>query len=162
MIMEKPVVNSVSAVDKQIVRATLIIPLAITIICSTFDILFHIRLKMVEFTVLEEWMFWGLGLLISYFFPSLVATAGSLEWQYFFTDNFSGIKRGKGLLLSILTLIYFVLYIIYLLFADTIFIYVFTGINVLYVYVVLNKCIDEQVLKRSSTKPSNNVENYPV
>lgn len=82
-------------------------------------------------------------------------------WQYYFTDNWSGVKEEKGLLLFVLTCIYFLLYIIYLLFADTGFIYVFTLINVLYVWVVLNKCIDEKILKRFSNRPKNKVKNVP-
>lgn len=159
--MKKQVINNVSAVDIQIVQATLIIPLAITIVCSTFDILFHIRLGTVEYKTYEEWVFWILGMLISYFFPSFLASAGSLVWQYYFTDNWSGIKEEKGFLLFALTCIYFLIYIIYLLFADTRFIYVFTIINALYVWVVLNKCIDEKILKRFSNRPKNKVKNVP-
>lgn len=159
--MKKQVINNVSAVDIQIVQAALIIPLAITIVCSTFDILFHIKLGTVECKTCEEWVFWILGMLISYFFPSFLASAGSLVWQYYFTDNWSGIKEEKGFLLFALTCIYFLIYIIYLLFADTGFIYVFTIINVLYVWVVLNKCIDEKILKRFSNRPKNRVKNVP-
>lgn len=160
--MEKQVINNVSAVDIQIVQATLIIPLAITIVCSTFDILFHIRLNTVGCETFEEWIFWILGTLISYFFPSFLASAGSLVWQYYFTDNWSGVKEEKGLLLFFLTCIYFLIYIIYLLFANTGFIYVFTIINVLYVWIVLNKCIDEKILKRFSNRPKNKVKNVPL
>lgn len=105
--MKKQVINNVSAVDIQIVQATLIIPLAITVVCSTFDILFHIRLGTVGYEVCEEWVFWILGMLISYFFPSFLASAGSLVWQYYFTDNWSGVKEEKGLLLFVLSCIYF-------------------------------------------------------
>lgn len=159
--MKKQVINSVSAVDIQIVQATLIIPLAITVVCSTFDVLFHIRLGMVSYKICEEWVFWILGTLISYFFPSFLASAGSLVWQYYFTDNWSGVKEEKGLLLFFLTVIYFVLYIVYLLFANTRFIYVFTVINILYVLLVLNKCMDEKILRRRSNRPKNKVKNVP-
>lgn len=159
--MKRQVINNVSAVDIQIVQATLIIPLAITGVCSTFDILFHIRLGTVGYEVCEEWVFWILGTLISYFFPSFLASAGSLVWQYYFTDNWSGVKEEKGLLLFFLTLIYFVIYIVYLLFANTRFIYVFAIINVLYVWLVMDKCIDEKILKRFSNRPKNKVKNVP-
>ena len=159
--MKKQVINNVSAVDIQIVQATLIIPLAITVVCSTFDILFHIRLRTVEYEVCEDWVFWILGMLISYFFPSFLASAGSLVWQYYFTGNWSGIKEEKGLLLFVLSCIYFFLYIIYLLYEDTVFIYVFTIINVLYVWLVLNKCMDEKILKRFSNRPKSKVKNVP-
>lgn len=158
--MKKQVINNVSAIDVQIVQATLIIPLVITGICSTFDILFHIKLDMVNYKSCEEWAFWILGTLISYFFPSFLTSAGSLVWQYYFANNWSRVKKEKGLLLFSLTFIYFVLYIIYLLYADTAYVYFFTVINILYVWLVFNKCMDEKI-KRFSNKPKNEANNAP-
>lgn len=159
--MKKQVLNNVSAVDIKIAKATLIIPLAITIICSTFDILFHIRLNMVNCKNYKEWGFWILSTLISYFFPSFLALAYSSLWQYYFTDNWSGIKKGQGLLLFILTSIYFFLYIVYLLFANTPFIYAFIAINILYVWIVLNKCVNEKIFEKCSNRPKNKAKNIP-
>ena len=105
--MNEQVKNDVSAADIQTVQATLIIPLAITGICSAFDMLFHIKLGMIELDGVNEWICWILGTLISYFFPSFLASASTLFWQYYFTDSWVGIKEGKGLLLGIITLLYF-------------------------------------------------------
>ncbi len=159
--MKNQVINNVSAVDIQTVQATLIIPLAITAICSAFDMLFHIRLGMIELKTFDEWLFWIFGTLISYFFPSFLASAISLFWQYYFTNSWVGIKTGKGALLGISTLLYFVFYIIYLLFADTWFIFIFVLVNIIYVWYVLNQCIDKKVLKKNSIAPKDKVANNP-
>ena len=159
--MKNQVINSVSAVDIQTVRATLIIPLAITTICSCFDMLFHIKLGMIELNSFGQWLFWIFGTLISYFFPSFLASSSSLFWQYYFTDSWAGIKEGKGFLLGASTLLYFLLYIVYLLFADTWFIFVFVVVNIIYVWYDLNKCIDEKILKKVSITPNDKVINNP-
>jgi len=159
--MKNQVINNVSAVDIKTVRATLIIPLAITTICSTLDMLFHIKLGMIELNRFDEWLFWIFGTLISYFFPSFLASSSSLFWQYYFTDSWAGIKEGKGLLLGASTSLYFLLYIIYLLFADTWFIFVFVIVNIIYVWYVLKKCIDEKVLNKFSIAPNDKVTNNP-
>lgn len=160
--MKNQVKNDVSAADIQTVQATLIIPLAITVICSTFDMLFHIKLGMIELKGVMEWLYWIFGALISYFFPSFLASASSLFWQYYFTNSWAGIKKGKGLLLGIITLLYFVFYVIYLLFADTYFIFVFVILNILYVWCVLKKCLDEKILKKVSITPNDKVINTPT
>lgn len=160
--MKNQVKNDVSAADIQTVQATLIIPLAITVICSTLDMLFHIKLGMIELNGVKEWLYWIFGALISYFFPSFLASASSLFWQYYFTNSWTGIKKGKGLLLGIITLLYFVFYVIYLLFADTYFIFVFVILNILYVWCVLKKCLDEKILKKVSITPNDKVINTPA
>lgn len=159
--MKNQVINNVSAVDIQTVRATLIIPLAITTICSAFDMLFHIKLGMIKLNGFGQWLLWIFGTLISYFFPSFLAASSSLFWQYYFTDSWAGIKEGKGFLLGASTLLYFLLYIVYLLFADTWFIFVFVVVNIIYVWCVLDKCIDERILKKVSIAPNNKVVNDP-
>lgn len=160
--MKNQIINSVSAYEINIVRSSLMIPLLITVVCSTLDLFFHIRFNMVDFECCEECVFWVLETLISYFFPTFLSATVSLIIQCFvFTDNWSGVKDEKGFLLIILTLIYLVLYIIYLTFTNTKFVYVFCVINILYVWLVLNKCIDEKILKRLSTKPNNTVKNVP-
>ena len=153
--------NNVSAVDIKTVQATLIIPIAITFICSTLDILFHIQFKMINYRTFNEWGFWVSKTLISYFFPSILALAYSSLWQYYFTDNWSGIKKEQGLLLFILTSIYFFLYIVYLLFANTPFIYAFIAINILYVLFVFKKCMNKKIFKKCSNKPKNKIKNAP-
>lgn len=160
--MKNQVKNDVSAADIQTVQATLIIPLAITVICSTLDMLFHIKLGMIKLNGVMEWLYWIFGTLISYFFPSFLASASSLFWQYYFTNSWAGIKRGKGLLLGIITLLYFLFYVIYLLFADTNFMFVFVILNILYVWCVLKKCLDEKILKRVSIAPNDKVINTPT
>lgn len=160
--MNEQVKNDVSAADIQTVQATLIIPLAITGICSAFDMLFHIKLGMIELDAVNEWICWILGTLISYFFPSFLASASTLFWQYYFTDSWVGIKEGKGLLLGIITLLYFLFYIIYLLFADTNFIYAFVILNILYVWCVLRKCMDGKILKKVSGTPNDKIINTPT
>lgn len=159
--MGKKVLNNVSAVDIQIVQATLIIPLAITIICSTFDILFHIHLKMTNCNTFNEWGSWVSTTLISYFFPSILALICSLLRQQYFTDNWSGIKEEKKLLLFFLTFIYFLLYIIYLLFLNTLFVYVFIAINIFYVLFVFKKCVNKKIFKKCSNRPKNKIKNAP-
>lgn len=159
--MKKQVVNNVSANDVRMVQAALVIPLAITILCSTFDILFHIRLDNTEFKNCEECLLWMVETLIAYFFPSFMAIACSMAWQYFFTDIWSGIKEEKGNILACATLIYFVLYIIYLLFENTIFVYAFVVISLIYVWLVLKKCIDGRIFIRSSNRPKSKIINFP-
>ena len=146
--MKNRIENDVSDDDIQIARATLIIPLAITIICSTLDMLFHVKMGIIKLNGVINLLYWMAGTFISYFFPSFLASACFLLWQYYFTNSWSGIKQGKGLLLGIITLLYFLFYIIYLLFANTIFVFVFIILNILYVWCVLKKCLDERVLKR--------------
>ena len=157
--MKNQVKNNVSATDIQETQATLIIPLAITIICSTLDMLFRIKLGMIKIELLSDGIVWVLGTLISYYFPSFLALSCSLLWEYYFTDGWTGIKAGKGRLLFSSTVIYFVFYIIYLLCADTVFIYVFVVINIIYVWVVLKKCMDEKVLKGVSVAPNDKIRN---
>lgn len=147
--MENRIENDVSDNDIQIARATLAIPLAITIICSTLDMLFHVKLGIIKLNSVIKFLYWIAGTIISYFFPSFLASACYLLWQYHFTNSWSGIKKGKGLLLGITTLLYFVFYIIYLLFANTIFVFVFIILNILYVWCVSKKCLDEKVLKKN-------------
>ena len=153
--MKNQVKNNASAENITEVRAALIIPVVITIMCSTFDMLFHVKLGMVHFHGLSEWVYWIFGTLISYFFPSFFASAVSLIWQYYFTEGWAGIKEGKGISLGISTFIYFCFYIIYLLFSDSFFVYIFTALNILYVKFVLSKCVDEKILScRIINKPS--------
>lgn len=134
--MKNQVKNDVSATDIQTVQATLIIPLAITVICSTLDMLFHIKLGMIKLNGVIEWLYWIFGTLISYFFPSFLSSASSLFWQYYFASSWAGIKKGKGLLLGVITLLYFVFYVIYLLYGNTNFIFAFVILNILYVWCV--------------------------
>ena len=157
--MGNQVKNEAGAVDIQAVRAALLIPLVITVICSTFDMLFCIRLNMLELGSNEDVLFWVFKTLISYFFPSFFAAAVTLLWQYYFADVYSGVKAEKGLLLGISTLVYFFLYIIYLLYADTYYIIFFVIINLLYVWVVINKCIDDKILNKISTVPKGKAVN---
>lgn len=160
--MKNQVKNDVSATDIQTVQATLIIPLAITVICSTLDMLFHIKLGMIKLNGVIEWLYWIFGTLISYFFPSFLSSASSLFWQYYFTSSWAGIKKGKGLLLGVITLLYFVFYVIYLLYGNTNFIFAFVILNILYVWCVLKKCLDEKVLKKVSIIPNDKVINTPT
>lgn len=157
--MKNQVKNDVSVDDIQAIQADLIIPLVITIICSTFDMLFHIKLGMIELDGIMKWLYWIFGTLISYFFPSFLASAISLFWQYYFTNSWSGIKNGKGKLLGIITLLYFFFYVLYLLFADTNFMFIFVILNILYVWCVLKKCLDEKILKKVTTTPNDKVIN---
>lgn len=159
--MKKQVLNNVSAIDVQAVQASLAIPLMVTSICVMLDILFHIRLKMVNCKNFAELAFWISSILISYFFPSILALACSLFWQYYFSDNWSGVKNEKGCLLFLLTLIYFVTYLVYLLYADTVFRYAFVVMNISYVLIVLNKCMDEKIFKKCSNRPKNKIKNAP-
>lgn len=161
-IMKNQIKNNVSATDIQTVQATLVIPLAITIICSTFDMLFHIKLGMIKLNGVMKWSYWIFGTLISYFFPSFLASASSLFWQYYFTNSWAGIKTGKGLLLGGITLLYFLLYVVYLLFADTSFTFVFVLLSLLYVWFVLKKCLDEKIFKKVSITPNDKVMNTPI
>lgn len=160
--MKNQVKNDVSATDIQTVQATLIIPLAITVICSTLDMLFHIKLGMIKLNGVIEWLYWIFGTLISYFFPSFLSSASSLFWQYYFASSWAGIKKGKGLLLGVITLLYFVFYVIYLLYGNTNFIFAFVILNILYVWCVLKKCLDEKVLKKVSIIPNDKVINTPT
>lgn len=160
--MNNQVKNDVSDTDIKMAQATLIIPLVITVICSTLDMLFHIKLGMIKLNGVIEWMYWISGTLISYFFPSFLASASSLFWQYYFTDGWAGVKKGKGLLLGVITLLYFLFYVIYLLFADTNFIFVFVILNILYVWCVLKKCLDEKLLKKIFITPNDEVMNTPI
>ncbi len=123
--------------------------------------LFRIKLGMIKIELLNDGIVWVLGTIISYYFPSFLALSCSLLWGYYFTDAWKGVKEGKGGLLAGSTLVYFLLYIIYLLCADTVFIYVFVVINIIYVWVVLKKCMDEKVLKGVSVAPNDKVRSDP-
>lgn len=159
--MTDTIKNQVSAIDVKTVRASLAIPMGITIFCSAFDMLFHIKLHMISATIPKEILFWVLNTLISYFFPSFFAAALALLWQYYFAGNWSGIKAGHGMRLFIGTLIFFACYIVYLLYADTYYIIVFAVINVGYAFFVARKCIDRRIFRNIPEEPSGKVSNSP-
>lgn len=159
--MGDKVKNEVSAYEINSIRASLVIPLVITLFCSALDMLCHIKNGMTLVYTFEQGLFWVLGTLISYFFPSFLAASITLLWQYYFAQSWSGVKEGKGCLLFFGTLIFFFLYIVYLLFADTYYIVVFTVINVFYAYFVTTKCIDKKILQRKYGIPSGKVINSP-
>lgn len=159
--MGKQVKDVVSAVEIDGVRASLLIPLVITAVCSVFDMLFRIKLGMTVIATFEEGLFFVLGTLISYFFPSFLGAASTLLWQYYCGGGWAGIRKGKAGLLGISTLVYFVLYIVYLLYADTYYIVIFTLINVVYVLIVYLRCIDERVLNKAPVTLGNEIEKTP-
>lgn len=153
--------NNVTIDDIHSIRASLLIPLGITIICSFLDLMFQFKFGRIISETLSKRVIYIFGVLISYFFPSFLASAISLWWQYYFTDKWSGIKNNKGFLLSMASLTYVVFYIVYLLYSDTIFVFVFTLINILYVWCVLSKCIDKRMLKSDSLTPQNEITKSP-
>lgn len=159
--MGDKVKGQVSEGDINSVRASLVIPLIITIFCSALDMLFQIKNEMVLSNTFKECLFWILGTLISYFFPSFLAASITLLRQYYFAKNLSGVSEGKGLLLLISTIIFFFLYIVYLLFADTYYIVIFALVNVVYALFVVNKCMDKKILVGISPAPKGKVANSP-
>lgn len=159
--MGDKVEGQVCELDINSIRASLIIPLAITVFCSALDMLCQIKLAMVSITAFKDGMFWALGALISYFFPSFLAASITLLWQYYFAKSWSGIKEGKGLLLFSGTFIYFFFYVVYLLYADTYYIICFAILNIVYAVFVIDKCIDKEILQRRSGISKGKVVNSP-
>ena len=147
--------------DINAVRASLIIPLIITVFCACLDMLCQIKNELFLFENYQNTIFWILGTLISYFFPSFFSAAILLLWQYYFAKSWSGLKKGIGLKLLGATIFFFFFYIVYLLFAKTWYIYCFTVINIIYACFVAGKCIDHVILQPSSETPRNNVNRSP-
>ena len=100
-------------------------------------------------------------MLISYYFPSFLGLAVLLLWQDYFSQNWSGIKAGKGVLLTTVSVAYFVLYVLYLLFVGTFFTVIFMLASIFYSFVVLNKCIDGRVTRLRSIQIGDKVTNNP-
>lgn len=159
--MTGKVKNQVSAIDVKTVRASLVTPIVVTIFCFALDIVVHIKFQMVSISTVKEFLFWSLGTLISYFFPSFIAASITLLCQYYFAESWSGIKAGKGMRLFIGTLIFFFLYIVYLLFADTYYIIIFAVINIGYAFFVAENCIDPRIFRRIAGEPGGKVSNSP-
>ena len=153
--------NHVSARDINVTRVSLVIPLIVTVFCSTLDMLFHIKNEMISISTFEEGLFWVLGTLISYYFPSFIAASITLLWQYYFAQSWSGIKEGKGGVLFLGTVAYLFFYIVYLLYADTYYIVVFAFINIIYALFVITRCIDKRILQRMSGPPNGQIVNSP-
>lgn len=171
--MSKQTEKQATTTDVVNARALLMIPLIITIVCAFFDIIFQWRLgiltevangadtaEIVENVQWFEILCKILGILISYFFPAFLSAAITFFWQYYFSNTWSGVRYGKGILLGSLTLLYFVLYIVYLLFSNTFYIIIFAIISGVYVALILNKCIDAKIFQ-ADTSPGTKVVNTP-
>jgi hypothetical protein len=159
--MASKIKNEVTAMDIYMVQASVAIPFGITIICSFFDIIFHVRLKTVSYDATISWFIWGTGVLISYFFPTFLAAALSLCWQYYFTDSWSGLKGRYALPLAIACIVYFSLYIVYLLFSETVYAFLFLTLSIGFAAFVFKKCIDPKVLSKIHTGIGNKVVKEP-
>ena len=159
--MEQQFKNDVSKEDINAIRAPLIIPLIITVICFTFDLLCNFKFELVECNGFNEYSTLITRTLVSYFFPAFFAAAVTLLWQCYFAKQWSGIKSDKKLFLAIITVIYFCAYFIYLIAMDTGFIYIFLLLSGIYVWLVLSKCIDKVILKKITVEPKACVTGSP-
>lgn len=158
--MSREIKNAVSENEIKVVLASLIIPAIVTVVCSSCDILFHYRLGATNCSTFKEWVFWGIRTLTSYFFPTIFASTLNFIWQYYLSENWSGIKDKKGIILSLGCFAYFMMYIVYLLFDESYYIIAFTIINVIYVRFVYG-CIDDRVFKMSNTLMANEINSNP-
>lgn len=155
--MKKQIKRDVSFNEKNIkeVRAALIIPFSITILCFLFDLLFHLRIRNDEFETNYQRIYWVIEVFVSYFFPAFFSSAIFMIWQNCFTNSWKSIKEEKVLELLFISVIYFVLYITFLLFINTFYEYIFFIINFVYVY-LFKKCLDQRIFTTKKEKQQYN------
>ena len=125
-------------------QATIYIPLTITAVCTVLDLVSKSRIA--HENILD--LFYICSVIISYFFPSILATALGMMWIEYFGNAFSGIKKGYGLKFSAYTGLLFIIYIISLFFSDyKITSLVFLVVLCAYLNSILRKCMDRTVLR---------------
>jgi len=125
-------------------RASLIIPLTITSVCTVLDLVSKSRIAKLDVLHIK----YICDVVISYFFPSILATSLGMMWTYYFGTGISGIKEGYGIRFSGLTGLLFLSYIIGLFFADKTAISVFFLILLcIYLTVVFRSCMDQTLLQ---------------
>ena len=152
------------------VRATLIIPITVTIICVMVDIFAQVDndtlfvIKVAEGSsqiLIVETMHKVINIVLSYFFPTFISASVALLWEYYLskTKKWTGLKVNKAFPLFWWTLGYLIAYFVYLMFMKFISTVFFTMISIGYAVFVF-KCIDSQVFKVNTT-PKNKVVHTP-
>ena len=125
-------------------QATVYIPVGLTLVCSSLDILS--RWQLLGVNILNDEFI--VNTVLSYFFPTIFAAALGMMWIHFFGAGISGIKDGFEVRFSLWTAGLFLVYLINLFlirfhWAPYEFL-IFIGV---YVYVSLKRYLDFSLLK---------------
>ena len=145
---EQSIVNLPIAKDSKEInacRAMVFIPAIITIVCTIWDL--------VSQDIILRVNIWGdllwCKVIISYFFPSLFATAIGMIWTYHFGTGYSGIRKDRIVYFDVATFVLFVIYVVYLFTVDTVFPVIFIAILAAYLFAAIKYLMDDAVLKNA-------------